>query len=138
MATIRHLKKALEVFNVKYPRPEMEVLKVSRAYNIKKDYHKPYPNCDKPGVYIICHTDGTILRVGKASCSRTITVRLGEYFKWSKDGAEGIHKHAGYEDAKLIYTIGVPNDRAFEVPAIEEYLIRELELPYNRIGRKKL
>lgn len=138
MADIEDLKSVLHEFNKKYPRPNLPPLTVSSVYNIEKMYHEPYPNSDSPGVYIICHRNGTILRIGKASCGSTLTTRLNAYFKWNETGEHGIHKHVGYDHAKLIYTIGLPRARAFEVPSVEEYLIRELEIPYNRVGRKKL
>ena len=66
MADIEDLKSVLQEFNKKYPRPNLPPLTISSVYNIEKMYHEPYPNSDSPGVYIICHRTGMILRIGKA------------------------------------------------------------------------
>jgi len=137
MASIDELRQVIDEFNRKYPRPFMAPIELNGPYNLRTEYCNPYPHGNLPGVYVICNSDRRILRIGKASCRSTITVRLGAYFKWGDGDCEGKPKHPGYEDATFVYTIGVDADRAFEVTAIEEYLIGRLDLPYNWIGRKK-
>jgi hypothetical protein len=134
MSDMSDLRIAIAEFNAEFPRPKMAPLELQGPYDVSKDFCNPYPNADMPGVYVILHNDGSILRIGKASCMSTITSRLSGYFKWGVSGTEGVHKHQGYEEARIIYTIGVPKDRAFEAPAIEEFLIGRLLPRYNRNG----
>lgn len=112
----------------------MPTIVVSDPYNISTDFCNPYPSAQLPGVYIICDSNNQILRIGKASCNSNITTRLSSYFRWGKKESEGVHKHTGYDNAKILYTIGVPKEHAFEAPAIEEYLIVYLKPPYNKNG----
>ncbi|WP_147383573.1 hypothetical protein [Nitrosomonas supralitoralis] len=78
---------------------------------------------------------GIVLRVGKASCGRTIGHRLGDYFRWGdKVLGKGVAKNDTFKDVRYIATIAVPKDRAFEAPAIEEFLLRRLESPLNSLG----
>lgn len=134
MLGISDLRQALDEFNAKFPRPNMGALELKGPYDIGTDFCNPYPNAYLPGIYVIFHRNGSILRIGKASCNSTITSRLSGYFKWGALDSEGTHKHPGYEEARILYTIGVPKDRAFEAPAVEEYLIGRLNPPYNKNG----
>lgn len=134
MPGISELRLALEQFNLNFPRPNMGALELQGPYDISIDFCTAYPNAYLPGVYIIFHRNGSILRIGKASCNNTITSRLSCYFKWGTLDSEGLHKHPGYEEARIVYTIGIPKDRAFEAPAVEEYLIGQLNPPYNING----
>ena len=133
---IDDLQKSLDKFNTDYPRPNMPILTLSNEYDIRTDFDKPYPGADSPGVYAIFHINGELLRIGKSSCNSNISSRLSDYYKWGVKDSEGIHKHPGYQDAKIIRIISFPKNRAFEVPALEEFLIGDISLPYNTNGQK--
>jgi len=134
MANIEDLIKFIDEFNTLYPRPDMPKLILSENYDVRSHFYKPYPGANLPGVYIIFSSSGNILRIGKASCGSSLGKRLACYYKWGDSGQEGLHKYEGYEDAKLLRTISFPKKRAFEAPALEEYLINKLKPPYNKTG----
>lgn len=138
MAKISDIMLVLDEFNQKYPRPNMGELEIKGPYDIGREFSNPYPNGHLPGVYVIIDRKGLVLRIGKASCNSTITSRLGSYFKWGDSDSEGVHKFSGYEEARIIYSIGIPKDRAFEAPAVEEFLVERMKPPYNRNGRNGL
>jgi len=138
MPDLSDLKIAVKEFNKHFPRPDMSPLKLSGKYDIRVDYSEPFPHAERPGVYIIFNTDNEVLRIGKVSCKNTLGNRLSAYYKWGQGDSEGVGRHEGYGDAKLIRVIGFPNDRAFEAPALEEFLIGKLNPPYNTNGTNKL
>lgn len=76
-----------------------------------------------------------ILRIGKASCDRTLGSRLGDYFEYGKN-KEGVAKSNDYKGIKYLVTIGLAKRRAFEAPAIEEYLIGKFNPRLNKLGKK--
>lgn len=134
MPKIEELKVVLDEFNSIYPRPNMDKLELSQSFDIRKDFETFYPGTGFPGVYIISKENGEILRIGKSSCNSSLDKRLSTYYKWSKTENIGVARYAGYSDAFIINTIIVPKNRAFEAPAIEEYLIGELNPPFNTVG----
>ncbi len=136
MTNFQDLKLALDEFNHEYPRPNMSKLVLSEEYNILKDFCNPYPGAEFPGVYAIFDTSGELLRLGKASCNSTLGTRLSTYYRWHDVDYIGVSKHEGYENAIIIRTIKVPNERAFEAPALEEFLIGKLNPRFNTTGRK--
>ena len=135
MATIDDLIKELKNFNSRYPRPKIGILELSAAYDIRVDFTKVYPGTEFPGVYVISKVNGEILRIGKASCSSSLGKRLSSYYRWHDKKYIGVGKYEGYTEAFIIHTISLPQDRAFEAPAIEEYLIDRLKPPYNKVGK---
>lgn len=137
MPNLQDLQAALEEFNTQYPRPNMDKLLLSDEYNILKDFRSHYPYAEYPGVYAIFNFSGELLRLGKSSCNSTLGARLSTYYKWDKVEYIGVPKHIGYEDVIIIRTIKFPKDRAFEAPALEEFLIGKLNPRFNTLGRKK-
>ncbi|MEZ8493868.1 hypothetical protein AB6C81_16645 [Vibrio splendidus] len=137
MANFQKLQLALDEFNREFPRPNMAMLALSEEYNILKDFRNSYPGASYPGVYAIFDVSGELLRLGKASCNSTIGARLSTYFRWHDVDYIGVNKHEGYENAKIIRTIKIPNERAFEAPALEEFLIRKLSPKFNTLGCTK-
>ncbi|WP_342609709.1 hypothetical protein [Vibrio tritonius] len=137
MLVLQDLENALEEFNTKYPRPNLEPLILSEKYNILEDFRRSYPGSQYPGVYAIFDSKGELLRIGKASCNSCLGARLSTYFEWHKTEYIGVNKHAGYEDAIIIRTIKLPTDRGFEAPALEEFLIGKLSPRFNTVGAQK-
>jgi excinuclease UvrABC nuclease subunit len=137
MNTLDHLKEKIQLLSEKYNRHDLN-LEISDVYNIKKDFLKPYPNSGFPGVYVFLDEQQQILYVGKASYNNFIGPRLGAYFKrGNEEKSEGIINNDFYRDVRYLVTIPVHEDRAFEAPAIEEFLIKELNPPLNVIGKMK-
>lgn len=122
----------IEIFNKEYPRPRMNLLKITGRYDIKNDWPNIWPDNESPGIYILLDEESNIHYIGKSSVS--IGSRLSSYFFY---GTEKEAK-AYYEELNIIryiWTISVPFERAFEVSSIEEYLIQKLNPPINRIGK---
>lgn len=137
MNTLDQLKEKIQLLSEKYNRSDLK-LKISDVYDIKKDFSTQYPNSGFPGVYVFLNEQQQIIYVGKASNNNFIGPRLGAYFKrGNEEKSTGVPKVKYYKDVRYLVTIPVPEDRAFEAPAIEEYLIKELNPPLNVIGKKK-
>lgn len=137
MANFQELQLALEEFNRDFPRPNMAELVLSEEYSILKDFRNSYPGASHPGVYALFDVSGELLRLGKASCNSTLGARLSAYFKWHDVDYIGVNKQEGFENAIIIRTIKVPIERAFEAPALEEFLIAKLSPKFNTLGCKK-
>ena len=136
MSTLTDIKAAIEDFNHRFPRPEL-TLSVSDPYDLFTSFFSKYPNADQPGVYILLDEAGTVLRIGKASCGRTLGCRLSDYFKWGdKNTGRGIAKDKAFNAVRYIATIPIPVDRAFEAPAIGEFLLSKsnIRAPLNKVG----
>ncbi|MEK2126986.1 hypothetical protein WOB81_22005 [Vibrio parahaemolyticus] len=137
MANFKDSQAALDEFNREYPRPNMARLVWSEEYNIRKDFRNSYPGAECPGVYAIFDESGELLRLGKASCNSTLGARLSTYYRWHDVDYIGVNKHDGYENAIFIRTVKMPSERAFEAPALEEFLIGKLSPKYNTNGCAK-
>lgn len=133
MSQIEDVILAIDEMNARFPRPGL-VLKVVGPYDLKSSFRHPYPNVGLAGVYVLTSADGTVLRIGKASCSRKLDERLADYFRRDIEPGVGIAKNAIFNDVRYVNTIGVPLDRAFEAPAIEEFLLRRIQAPLNKFG----
>ena len=129
---MKELEKALIILNTKYPRPGLK-LEGSEPFDTKNPWdYSSWPNNGLPGVYIFANEDNKVQYVGKASA--TISARLSAY--WCKgENGETKSKDWKSEGIRYVYTIGVPNERAFEAPSIEEFLISHLKPVRNTIGK---
>ena len=125
----------LRELNEKYPRPGLPPLEMSPPYDIQLDFSKSFPNAEKPGVYILLDENKNVLRIGKASCKRILGQRLNDYFGWAEGRKGGVARDERFKTVRYIVTIPVPLDRAFEAPAVEEYLIDQLEPELNDQGK---
>jgi len=136
MDDLTRLKEVIEQFNQTYPRPGIR-LELSDAYNLDVNFKakERYPGSDRPGVYILLDENMVIQRIGKASCGNDLGNRLGKYFGYAVDGT-GEAREVAYAGIRFIVTIKLPLDRAFEAPAIEEYLIGMFNPPLNDRGKK--
>ena len=126
------LLKALDDLNCKYRRNDLK-LELSKPFDTDNPWdYSSWPNNGLPGVYIFTDKNKKVLYVGKASA--TISARLSAY--WCKgDKGETKSKDWKSKNIRYVYTIGVPNDRAFEAPSIEEFLIREVKPERNTVGK---
>lgn len=105
-------------------------LVTSEEWLITPDNKASYPNSSKPGVYIFTDENNNILYVGKASSG------LGQRL-----GNEYIDKYCNIKGSKILgakklFTIAVCEEFSFLAPAIEEFLIKELDPPINKTGKK--
>ncbi len=135
MSYIEKLSQCLEEFKKKCPLPELSELKLSRHYDILNEFDDYYPDSEHPGVYILLDSEKKILYIGKASCSNNLGYRLGAHIERGPDG-KGMPKDDVSEGTQYIVTISVPDDWAFMAPALEEFLIREINLGKNVTGKR--
>ncbi len=138
MSTLGDLKKATKTFNEEYPRPNMGELKVSDLYDIVNDWGKTYPSSKMPGVYVFLGDQEEVLYVGKASCKQCMGNRLGAHFCYAADKKRGQAKTRFFQDVRYIAVVPVPVGRAFEAPALEEFLVKQLQPPLNTQGKQLL
>jgi excinuclease UvrABC nuclease subunit len=121
---------ALEQFNRDYPRPNIEPLELTPPLDIISAPKASWPSNEHPGVYLLMNAEMEILYVGKASCSSIIGAALQQHFnaRWQPidDKSRG---------CRYVTTIALPKDRHFEAPAIEEFMIKELDPPRNKQGK---
>ncbi len=128
------VKTALSQMNSQFPRPGIDPLEVSEAYDLTKHWPNEYwPNSELPGVYLFADDKGKTLYIGKSSCKSNVGHRLGAYWKNSPDN-KPIPKDPKAEGVRYVATITVPESHAFEVPAIEEWLINHVATPRNKVG----
>ena len=126
---VEDLKKALDELNTSFARPGMDPLKVSEFC----DLHNPsesWPDAGKPGVYALFNGDKELRYLGKASCNTCLGYRIRAHFD-----KHGMPKADWAQGLQFLATICVPSDRAFEAPAVEEFLINRLNPPLCGIGR---
>lgn len=129
--TIEDVRSCLKELNEKYPRPGMEPLLLSDLCEVT-DSSLPWPNAGNPGVYALFDANHELLYIGKASCNRAIGHRLGVHFSKA-----GVAKSTAFENVRYEATIPVPTDRAFEAPAVEEFLIARLNPSLCSIARSE-
>jgi hypothetical protein len=153
MARLDDLRNTIALFNETYPRPQMPSLTLKPLYDLTLPHNArhaenlplQWPGAPCPGVYIFLGTDiveqrpgdDFVLYIGKASAGSTIGRRIGARYGY----AEGYtHWQLKASDQRWTYikyvtAVTVPPHRAFEAPAIEEYLIACLRPPLNSLGR---
>jgi hypothetical protein len=81
MSTLADVSRTIKELNEKFPRPGISLV-VSNIYDLRTSFASSYPNVSQPGIYVMMDSHGKVLRIGKASCGRTLGDRLGDYFKW--------------------------------------------------------
>jgi hypothetical protein len=134
MSTLEDVTRVVAEINAQYPRPGL-TLSLSEPYDLSNSFSSTYPNNGLPGVYLLFDHGMNVLRIGKASLGRTLGGRFNDYFRWGdKAKGQGIAKDPFYASVRFIVTVGLPIDRAFEAPAIEEFMLQRLDAPLNKHG----
>jgi len=127
-STFEDLEASVANFNREHPRPHGQIC-LTDLLDISKEAQAAWPSNESPGVYIFLDANKQITYIGKASANSCIGARLNPRFdpKWNPRSHES-------QGCVYITTIALPRELAFEAPAIEEYLIRELSTRSNTIG----
>ena len=132
MAKISDVIKQLELLSQYIPIAKS--LNVSEAWRIPENYidnPKCFPNSEFPGVYIFTDKNANILYIGKASSG--LGSRIGNGYL----GRNRVRKSDKIINAHYLYTVKLNWEEFFLAPAIEEYLISELDPSGNKIGRRR-
>jgi hypothetical protein len=137
--TLEDLAKNLAIFNGDHLPPSMPHLEASEPYILDKDWPKQWPGTTLPGVYIFIDKANQILYVGKASCKSNLGLRLGAHFMYGPENkCERKGQYATMTDPALVtsvVTIPIYDlERFFEADALEAFLIRKLDPPFNTNG----
>lgn len=126
----------------------MDEFEISEPYNLfpkeaktiptQLQWPDTWPNSGKAGVYAIFSTDGSIVYIGKSSMNSFLGARLSNYFGYAPDKKSCMIKGGDWSiHPEFIVTIGVPDSMTWEAPALEEYLIQQLNPELNKQGRTK-
>jgi hypothetical protein len=126
--TLVDLQSCLEEMNKRFPRPNMPPLSVSELQDIKTT--GSWPHAGNPGVYALFNEKRELLYLGKSSCNSALGYRLGAHFD-----KVGVARDPWFQGVRYVATIPVPTDRAFEAPAVEEFLIARLNPSLCGTGR---
>jgi hypothetical protein len=98
----------------------------------KSSWTDNWPFAWSPGVYMIYSESLDLMYIGKASMNRYLGQRLGDYFGGS---TTCIPKKNWLQTARFVINIAVPEETPFEAPALEEFLIKKLQPPWNAAGK---
>ena len=130
----RDVEEFLSKFQDQLPRPQIHELKID-WYDLNKDWPKPWPDGNKPGIYVFIDQNEQLQYVGKASAGRTLRIRLRAYFGKDRVGnlVRKEKKKTKTAGTRYVGLLGLPPEHGFEAPAIEEYLITHLSPPRNKV-----
>lgn len=88
------------------------------------------------GCYVFYSDDLDVLRIGKASITNTIERRLRQRFRYDHKAENWTHctreKAVWTNSIRFVEAIAV--NKPYEAPSLEEFLISELQPPYNNNG----
>lgn len=130
MADYNELKKVIQEFNAKLPRPNLTLILGELSPIVTKE---KWQNADAHGIYFLFDQNNILQYIGKASASKSdIGKRIGGRF-FSTDCR---FREPKFQYVTQIATIALPNDRIFEASSIEEYLIGRMKPPLNSVGTK--
>lgn len=91
-----------------------------------------WPFAERAGVYLIYSESFALLYVGKSSMNQCLRKRLWRHFG---GGATCVLNEPWTQAPRFVVNIAVPDEMAFEAPALEEYLIKKLQPLLNTVGR---
>lgn len=138
------LEQALEAYKTTFRRPELpewdrgELLALFPDLligNATKTWRDSWPFGDRAGVYFVFGREMKLLYIGKASMNNCMGARLSHWF-WGDCHSECKVHGKWSEDPFFVQSLAMPAGLEFEAPALEEFLIREINPPDNTAGRK--
>lgn len=131
---------AIRKYHGQYRNPSLPLPVISGLYTLLPESHpvenhelcwpKPWPNADKPGVYLIFDADLTLLYIGKAAI---IGNRLSTYFVYDTTPNRGCRIVHPNWTTPPVYIATAALSESFEASSMEEYLIRTLKPIVNKI-----
>ena len=142
MATIRGVIRSIGFYSKKYRHPGSPPFCISKKYDLfppknsdGKGWNDYWPYTSRQGVYLICDKNKQVLYCGKVSFTNTLGGRLSDHFQPGSDGkCYIIDPDRWSKKPRYVVTVAMPRGRAFEAPALEEYLITKYKFPDNKQG----
>jgi len=131
---------AIERYERTYRSSSLAALRRSEVYDLFPDngqygWPEPWPFTDDAGVYIVMDSALEVLYVGT---SARLGWRLSEYFVYQNrtTGPCKVKDSDWVRPPRYVFCIAVPEQFKCEAPALECFLIQELNPPNNRRGLK--
>ena len=147
---INKVQEYLDKYHKLYRNTNLKLFSLSEIYDLfplknnkpremaSKAWPDYWPNADKRGVYLILDIDLSVIYIGKASMNNDLGSRLSDYFMYKNRGkgpCKIIKEESWDIRPEFICTIPVDDDKSFEAPALEEYLIKVINPPENSNGK---
>ena len=143
-SNIEDLRRALAWYVENFRKPGLRKLEISDLYDLfppsydekaPKQWPAPWPNNDSAGVYFVFDENQLLVYIGKSSMSSSVGFRLSAYFGFDAERRCRIkHPQSWNGTPRYVATIGMEKKYRFEAPALEEYLIAELDTTDNKAG----
>ncbi|EDZ65766.1 hypothetical protein NOC27_2446 [Nitrosococcus oceani AFC27] len=92
-----------------------------------------WPHAARAGIYAFLNEDSEVIYVGKASLRNSLGARISSYCGYGAD-RECRFYGEWRSPPRYVLVVAVPDETRFEAPALEEYLIRELQPSDNSAG----
>lgn len=146
MAVLSDLINAVLEYSERYRHPGLPLYRLGPVYdlypnevkaatNCELGWPETWPNSDQAGVYAFLDGELNVIYVGKSSMNSFLGARLSSYCRYDEFRNCEL-KHSGWTvKPRYVWTAGMPEELAFEAPALEEYLIRKLQPTDNMAGK---
>jgi hypothetical protein len=129
------LNRAIADFHSNFPRPGIGAL-LFHWCDLDTYKSSGWPHGGNPGVYVFLDSEENLLYIGKASSDRTLNTRLRGYFDADK-GVKDTRSGNKAKGTRYVGLLALPPDHGFEAPAIEEWLIGQLDPVGNTVITRK-
>lgn len=142
---MKSLHNVLDRYCNKYRRADFPTLKISGLYDLFPDSEHPglrtqfswpdsWPGAGKAGVYFFFDSELTLLYIGKASMGNSLGGRLSSFCGFGPNRKCSMKDDGWKGNPRFVAVISVADHLKFEAPALEEFLIGELQPIDNTIG----
>ena len=145
MPKLSDLEAAIKVYQKSFRNETMGKYEPSKLYDLFPELGKPnclvehnwpqkWPHLDNAGIYALLSENLEVLYIGKASMNHGIGYRLSSYCSYV-EGTKKCKLNDEWEGKpRYVYSVAVPDQTKFEAPALEEYLIKEIQTANNKAG----
>lgn len=139
MSALAQVASAIHDYHERYRHPSLPVPVVSGLYSLRPTEYPgandslcwpaPWPNADRPGIYLMFDSESQLLYIGKAAA---LGHRVGTYFRYASDGSKSCAVFHTSWSKQPYFIVTVALTEKFEPPSLEEYLIRIFNPPDNK------
>lgn len=143
-AGLENLLSAVRSYGQNYRNPRMHPFDVAEPYDMSPERDRAsvicsaqwpeiWPHAGRAGIYAFLNEGLEVIYVGKASLRNSLGARISSYCGY------GTHRECRFYGEwknlpRYVLVVAVPDETRFEAPALEEYLIRELQPSDNSTG----